>query len=124
WRQCSAVVPYCGPVSFRKLVAYAIKLGYVAADPFDAQSYCPGPAMTRAQALAHFDPGTQSTSFGTFRGAYRERDCNDVTGCTAWKTTTTSGSQTALGLIGTDVYFEYSNSPGYACGPIDGHAQV
>lgn len=116
--------PYVGPVTFRKLVAYATKLGYLEPDPFDSTSYCAGPAMTRAQALALFAPGALSTELGAFGGAYRERDCNDVTGCTAWKTTTTSGSQTGLGLIGTDVYFEFSNSPGYACGAIDGRANI
>lgn len=54
------------------------------ADAFDPKS-CEGPAMTRAEAIARFAPGTTETIIGTYVIEKRQRTCNAVTGCGSWQ---------------------------------------
>lgn len=56
-------------------------------DPFEPTS-CPGPMLTQAAAAAKFAPGATSATLAKGALVKRSRQCNVVTGCTAWSATT------------------------------------
>lgn len=55
-------------------------------DVFDPAS-CQGPSMTRAEAIARFEPAASKTALGPLSVSVRARRCHAVTGCAAWWTT-------------------------------------
>jgi len=52
--------------------------------PFNAAS-CAGPAITQEEAVSHFDPGANTTSLGQGEWSFRERSCNEISGCEDWR---------------------------------------
>jgi hypothetical protein len=81
-------VPYVGPIAFGKLLAYAKKLGAVTSTTVPAtlfdDSLAAGKAITQAEALARFAPGSTRAKLGGFVIHQRYRPCNEMTGCQSW----------------------------------------
>ncbi len=71
-------------------------------DPFDP-SYCLGAPITRAEAAAHFPSGAVNVELVNGYENLRLRQCNSVTGCGAWNTTTPARAAATLSVSGMSI---------------------